>query len=429
MHSCFDTKLINQLRIIVTVLFLSGASILSAEVVSLPSYNVDINKTSVSGQSSGGFMAVQFHIAWSSIIKGAGVIAGGPYYCAQDSQITATNVCTCTGFGICRSGEAVEMVPELVRVTEENASAGAIDPVSNLSNDKVWMLSGSADSVVPTQVMKALDSYYKNYISASRIYFKKDIAAEHAMLTETFGNSCGFKGEPFINDCDFDAAGELLKWIYGDLNPKNTEDLRGELIEFDQGEFIADPDSHGMWQNGWVYVPASCQEGARCRIHVAFHGCSQYPGASYAAGPQGKMGDTYVKHAGYNEWADTNRIIVLYPQANALIIGAEPLKINPFGCWDWWGYDDTDYARKSGHQMAAVKAMVDRLAGVSAVPSAGYCDSASNLEHIEAGRAYTWFFWLYFARGSNDFLGYSGLTQTLLKETSPDVYKKVVSCP
>jgi hypothetical protein len=49
----------------------------------LGAYNADISESSVSGISSGAFMAVQFGVAWSSIIKGVGVIAGGPYYCAQ----------------------------------------------------------------------------------------------------------------------------------------------------------------------------------------------------------------------------------------------------------------------------------------------------------------------------------------------------------
>lgn len=38
-------------------------------------------RLSVSGGSSGGFMAVQFHVAHSSVTDGAGIIAGGPYYC------------------------------------------------------------------------------------------------------------------------------------------------------------------------------------------------------------------------------------------------------------------------------------------------------------------------------------------------------------
>ena len=37
---------------------------------------------------------------------------------------------------------------------------------------------------------------------------------------------------------------------------------------------------------------------------------------------------------------------------------------NPQGCWDWFAYDGPDYALKSGRQMAAIKAMVDRLSGL-----------------------------------------------------------------
>jgi poly(3-hydroxybutyrate) depolymerase len=49
----------------------------------LPALNVDIAETSISGISSGGFMAVQFQVAHSSIVKGVGVIAAGPYFCSQ----------------------------------------------------------------------------------------------------------------------------------------------------------------------------------------------------------------------------------------------------------------------------------------------------------------------------------------------------------
>lgn len=411
------------LRISGVLLALALSSRLGADVVSLPTFNVNIDETSVSGLSSGAYMAVQFQVAHSSVVKGAGVIAGGPYFCAQDSQDTATTVCSCTGFLGCRPSQAAALVPSLVSATDQNASVGAIDPTSNLADDRVWMFSGSLDSVVPQPVMDALETYYQNYLSVANISYEKGVPSEHAMPTETYGNPCGFKGEPFINDCDFDAAGELLKWIYGELNSKNTATLSGSFIEFAQNEFIANPESHGMWPTGWAYVPASCQDGAPCRVHVVFHGCKQYPDAFFPGGPGGKMRDTYVKNAGYNEWADTNNVIILYPQANAMLVGTRLPRINPFGCWDWWGYDDRHYAMTSGPQIAAVKAMLGRLAGVTPPPPNGaYCGSATNAEHVLAGRAYTWFFWLYFAHGSNAYLGWSGLSQTTLEETSPGFY-------
>jgi poly(3-hydroxybutyrate) depolymerase len=94
-------------------------------------------------------------------------------------------------------------------------------------------------------------------------------------------------------------------------------------------------------------LPRAC-DTERCRIHVAFHGCRQ--GAE-------TVGERFVSDSGYNRWADTNRLIVLYPQAIARYFWT----YNPRGCWDWWGYTGERYATKEGAQIRAVLAMVERL--------------------------------------------------------------------
>src|SRR5215472_14438769 len=66
----------------------------AADLGELPALNASIGESSVSGLSSGAFMAVQFGTAWSSIIKGVGVISGGPFACAQNSLVGATGPCT-----------------------------------------------------------------------------------------------------------------------------------------------------------------------------------------------------------------------------------------------------------------------------------------------------------------------------------------------
>ena len=95
-----------------------------------------------------------------------------------------------------------------------------------------------------------------------------------------------------------------------------------------------------------VYVPKSCAEQPGCRVHIALHGCEQSREA---------VGDTFVKDSGYAEVADTNRIIVLFPQVKASTV-------NPNGCWDWWGYTDLDYLGKDAPQIKAIWAMVEQLA-------------------------------------------------------------------
>ena len=39
-------------------------------------------------------------------------------------------------------------VPQLIQITDRNAQNGAIDPTANLANHKIWMFSGTVDSVV-----------------------------------------------------------------------------------------------------------------------------------------------------------------------------------------------------------------------------------------------------------------------------------------
>src|SRR5215217_4360237 len=40
-------------------------------------------RVTVSGISAGAFFAHQFHVAYSGLVKGAGLVAGGPYACAE----------------------------------------------------------------------------------------------------------------------------------------------------------------------------------------------------------------------------------------------------------------------------------------------------------------------------------------------------------
>ena len=73
----------------------------------------------------------------------------------------------------------------------------------------------------------------------------------------------------------------------------------------------------------------------------------------------GSSGERYVREAGYNRWADTNALIVLYPQA---IKRYSPFVFSPRGCWDWWGYSSANYHTKSAPQLRAVMQMLERLA-------------------------------------------------------------------
>ena len=312
----------------IALAMLSGVTIAAP----LPQLTIDKTQTTVSGVSSGGHMAVQLHVAYSAAFKkGAAVLAGGPYNCAEGSILNAIGRCL---------GRAAIPVADLVKITDDWAKSSMIDPTTNLSNSRVYLFSGTKDSVVPPATTAALQTYYQSYLPAANIVYKHDIEAEHAIVTDDYGASCLTMAAPFINNCNFDLAGAMLQHLYGALIPRSKGALSGMLTGFDQTTFVA---GHGMAATGWVYVPKSCASGSVCRVHVALHGCKQNAT---------DVGQEFVRNAGYNRWADANNIVVLYPQTGK---GATN------SCWDWWGYDDANYAKKSAPQMTAIVAMIEHL--------------------------------------------------------------------
>ena len=68
-----------------------------------------------------------------------------------------------------------------------------------------------------------------------------------------------------------------------------------------------------------------------------------------------RVGDAFIKESGFARYADTNRLVILFPQVAGSVV-------NPHGCWDWWGYSDIDYLGKDAPQIAAIWAMAERLA-------------------------------------------------------------------
>ncbi|MFD1560429.1 PHB depolymerase family esterase [Paraburkholderia silviterrae] len=309
----------------------------------LPPYHGDPSQTSVSGLSSGAFMAVQYQVAYSGSVVGAGVVAGGPYYCAAGNILNAT---ICMG--------QVPFVPPnpalMVTAAAGFASLNQIDPLSNLKKARIYVFSGTKDTVVHQQAVDATVSFFEEAgVPQSNLLYVNSVPAGHAFIAPSFGNVCSDNAPPYINHCaigkkKYDQAGALLKQIYGTLNPP-AHSLSGRILPFDQREFATS--ATGMADTGFVYVPKSCDQGAACKVHVAFHGCKQSAAV---------VGDDFYANTGYNYWADTNNIIVLYPQVNASTI-----PFNPDGCWDWFGYTGQDYALKSGSQLTAVHAMVGRL--------------------------------------------------------------------
>ncbi|MGZ5271876.1 MAG: extracellular catalytic domain type 2 short-chain-length polyhydroxyalkanoate depolymerase [Ramlibacter sp.] len=323
--------------------FAGGLAIhLAAAAAPLPALGADPQSVTVSGISSGGAMAVQAHVAWSGTFRGAAVFAGAAYDCAQGNVALA--------IGRCQEATTAAEIPvaDLVATTRAYEAQGLVDPTANLAGAEVYLFSGTLDQTVRQPGMDAARDYYLNFVRAANLVYDNQVPAGHGWISPLGQVMCPLQSSPFVNNCNIDPQQVFLSMFYGPLSPRQVGALSGTLQAVDQAEFLDDrnPAAHSMDANGWLYVPAACQRGSPCRLHVAFHGCDQ----SYS-----KVGDQFMRQANLNEWADTNRIIVLYPQT----VATPPT--NGLGCWDWWGYDSPDYATRKGPQLLAVKRMVDRL--------------------------------------------------------------------
>ncbi|ACO79620.1 poly (3-hydroxybutyrate) depolymerase protein [Azotobacter vinelandii CA] len=325
-----------------------------AQTVKLPACGAEIRKTSVSGLSSGAFMTSQLYVAFSEIMVGAGIVAGGPYLCAKSwagNSLLVNATTTCMHPLTAGSGPNT---PLLARYAATLAEYGQIAPLKNLEDDRIYIFSGTRDEIVTTTVVNQTREFFKAVgVPEASIRYDRSIAAGHAFLTDDdTDTACALTRSPYINDCDFSQAGAILEQIYPGLkSPARHRD--DSLIAFDQEEFIDSPYT-SMDDTAYAYVPTACRSGKSCPVHVVFHGCRQ--GSHF-------IGDQYYARTGYNRLAEANDLIMLYPQVRPS--SASPL--NPDGCWDFWGYSSPDsptpdYFTRNAPQLRAIHKMIARLA-------------------------------------------------------------------
>jgi hypothetical protein len=318
----------------------------------LPRLDVTLAQTSVSGLSSGAYMAGQIELAHAKDVIGAGIVAGGPFACAETASAElfpywplvlwqnasqAANECMQVDWGP-PDAEA------LAKRAKELAGAGKIDPLDGLADDKVYLFSGNEDQIIRRDVVEAAKRFYQAAGVPDPSVTLVEGEGGHAFLTETEGTACGLSEVPYVSACGYDQARAILEWIYGPLAPPSPSPS-GQFIIFEQSKFDQSPPD-GLAQEGVVYVPAECASKGGCRLHIALHDCDQ---------ARETVGDAFIKESGFARYADTNRLVILFPQMAGSIV-------NPHGCWDWWGYTDIDYLGKDAPQIEAIWGMAQRLA-------------------------------------------------------------------
>lgn len=389
-------------------LFLSGSVI------------ADVNsskKVSVSGVSSGAYLAVQLQVAYSKTFMGVGSVAGGPYFCAENmTDITAIKLKCMSGAGIIPD----DYTPYRDKAIELSKD-GKIDDVSNLKQTRVFIFNSATDQVInpglgylsvlffqyfsddPSSnvlAWNAIPGYY-NYAIAHGLPTKikkydgninyadqaTPCAPANSQQYPWFPNELYRGNDPWLYHCPYpneytpvidgySMAQDILNHIYGDI--KDAIEPSGEIASYEQLQFVDNPEiktvddlhKHGIGETLYVYTPSVCKDDpSKCdKLHVALHGCQQFPEWTFTgkigspkAGETIQFNDLFY-NGPFNGIAEANGIVVLYPQAYN--IGTTQDDINPYGCWEFWPFyeeDKENYYTQEGTEMRMIKAMVDHF--------------------------------------------------------------------
>ena len=124
----------------------------SAAAEPLARNNASANESSISGISSGAYMAVQFGTAWSSLIRGVGVVAGGPFWCVRadaNDFVTSFWGPIFRATGSCMKGPSSDLkIADFIAKADEKAARGDLDPLDNLKQQKIYLFHGYNDALV-----------------------------------------------------------------------------------------------------------------------------------------------------------------------------------------------------------------------------------------------------------------------------------------
>ncbi|OPX54534.1 Esterase PHB depolymerase [Oceanospirillum multiglobuliferum] len=294
------------------------------------------SRVTVSGFSSGGYLANQLHLAYPELIEGAAIFSAGPWGCAMKGLSHALMSCMQTRFPIADIDDRMAMLHRASRKKEIGDPALLVD-------DPVYIFYGQKDDVLKPAVSESLINFYQTIVASYNIRITAMPQAGHAFPSVLSTQACGSEAAPYFQNCHFDGAAEALRVLFGQLQAP-SDSSTGQLIEFDQRKYY---EGKGMLDRGYLYLPSQCSSGAReCQLHVVLHGCGQ---------SSETLKTVFIEQSGYKRWADSNGIVLLYPQASKSLV-------NPQGCWDWWGYEKGHFYARDNPQLSAITGMIKTLA-------------------------------------------------------------------
>jgi hypothetical protein len=148
-------------------------------------------------------------------------------------------------------------------------------------------------------------------VPSSNIVTEFTIGSGHCIPTLNFGTSCSTTASPFLNKCAYDGVGAMFNTLYpSGLNKRVPSLTNAKFDKISIAKFVPSgytPSSASLGDEFYVYAPPQCVNGTTpCSLHIAYHGCEQ---------TINDIGTAFIEHSGYINWAASNNITVLFPQA------------------------------------------------------------------------------------------------------------------
>jgi len=290
-------------------------------------------------------MAIQHLFAFSATVDGALIAAGSPYGCGG---LPAANT-------RCYSGPMSS--PRLDAYWRQRLAEGHTDDVENLRAKPVVVFQGTDDEII-TNMNVAQEVVRQVNLWNMSVTYVDNVPASHVWVTDNGNCSCGScpKGMRYgpccdYNNCGFDMTGLMMNKFYGSILPRAT--AKESLVWINQTSYLPEQDTwvaKGM--NPWAlaYVPDKCRAApVHCKVHINYHGCIDNDWTYRSR---------YITELDVNAYAESNEIIVIYPQSHGTANTG-------LGCWNWGAggeKDDPEFDTRKSVQLRTVENMVAGIA-------------------------------------------------------------------
>lgn len=383
--------------------------------------HIDPSSITVSGLSSGGFMSTQLHVAFSDLFQGSAAIAGGPFDCSSQNTDVKTVKEQCM-LGLASEkgyayfyAQAVSLFSNGQIANLNNLKSKPVYIFNSADDQVIAPVLGFINNEFFTQLESKVTAEALLYPDSPGYLVAHGMANNNPyfglFLSEEIGSvdpytPCAPSGgqstpwylklisrgaDPWLYYCQYPDAitplpvtpastpEKILKTLYGSIKPMGTPKDSGfftlEQLPYAQMvdptiKTVQDLNARGLNQNAFAYVPEFCQNiNNTCKLHVALHGCQQFTGWTivpkvgsyfYKKGMLSfPFGNTFYYQSDFAAFAETNQMIVLFPQA--WNIGTDASSVNPYGCWEFWPFtaaDALNSVTRSGVQMGTIANMV-----------------------------------------------------------------------